>query len=166
MMQKLAALVGQTLQWQGRASRKTLYVCIGLFNLVGLLSMPLVALRISAPSGPANWLLDGAAIILGAMMMAFLVGAIVRRLHDRNRSGGWLLVFFGPHVALAAAISRIADHNQQMIVFFGGGLLVAAPFIAWGMVEIFLLQGSRGANKYGPNPLASGDGPEPVLARL
>ena len=96
--------------------------------------------------------------------MVFLFGALVRRLHDRNRSGWWLLVFFGPHVLLVTALSQVPATMQQTAAFgLIGGFLVA-PFMVWGMVEVFFLRGVNGENKYGADPLGSGDLPKSMAA--
>ncbi|MFC5371644.1 hypothetical protein ACFPIF_03725 [Brevundimonas faecalis] len=42
----------------------------------------------------------------------------------------------------------------MILLAFMLGSLVSAPFLIWGMVEIFCLRGRQGANRHGPDPFA------------
>ncbi|MDQ0466355.1 uncharacterized membrane protein YhaH (DUF805 family) [Caulobacter ginsengisoli] len=164
-MRKLTRLVRQNLSWQGRAPRTTLYLSIGLVYLAGFLTIPLLLLQLAVPSPPLVWLVSLILFALGAMVAVFFLGALVRRLHDRDRSGWWLLVFFGPHMALASGLSQIpATEQQLMTIVLIVGIFLVAPFLVWGMVEVFLLRGVKGANRYGPDPLRLADSPQPTPA--
>ncbi len=73
----------------------------------------------------------------------------VKRLHDRNRSGWWILVFyFGPSVL--NLIDRLADSAVLSFVLQLAIVVVAV----WGLVELGFLRGTVGPNQYGPDPLA------------
>jgi uncharacterized membrane protein YhaH (DUF805 family) len=73
----------------------------------------------------------------------------VKRLHDRDKSGWWLLLFF----ALPGLYSQFEDRldNSWVAVPFG---LAAFVFCVWGFVEMYCLKGSRKTNRFGPDPLA------------
>jgi uncharacterized membrane protein YhaH (DUF805 family) len=73
----------------------------------------------------------------------------VKRLHDRDKSGWWLLLFF----ALPGLYSQFEDRlgNSWVAVLFG---LAAFVFCVWGFVEMYCLKGSRKTNRFGPDPLA------------
>jgi uncharacterized membrane protein YhaH (DUF805 family) len=65
---------------------------------------------------------------------------ISKRLHDRGRSGWWAAL-----VLLAMIlIWRIPE---------GGRFLLALPVTVWSLVELGLLPGEQGANRFGPSPL-------------
>jgi uncharacterized membrane protein YhaH (DUF805 family) len=78
------------------------------------------------------------------------------RLHDRDRSAWWLVVFYG----LPAVLGGLAE-----VVWFAGlagpmtrsilGVLswVGFALTIWGFVEIGCLRGTAGPNRYGANPL-------------
>ena len=66
---------------------------------------------------------------------------VSKRLHDRGRSGWW------------AALVLLA-----MILIWrtpeGGRFILALPVMVWSVVELGLLTGEQGANRFGPSPLA------------
>ena len=65
-----------------------------------------------------------------------------KRLHDRGRSGWWAaLVLF----ALVAVWPT--PH--------GFGALVFALILVWAAIELGVMQGEDGANRFGPSPLAT-----------
>ena len=77
---------------------------------------------------------------------AFAIG--IKRLHDRNKNG-WLIVLF--YVA-PSILAGIANTSEQAVVSFVFGL---ASFVIsiWGLVELGFLRGTVGPNPYGPDPL-------------
>lgn len=82
------------------------------------------------------------------------VGA--KRLHDRDKSGWWLLVLY---VAPVAAI-LLAGLAGAMDADFGGFavrmcMLGVLAFFVWFFVELGCLPGTRGYNRYGGDPLAA-----------
>ena len=84
---------------------------------------------------------------VGAMMISsFAVG--VKRLHDRDQSGWWIVLFyFGPGVA-----SAIGQSSVSGAVYLVLSLLSFAISI-WAIVVLGFLRGTRGPNRYGPDPL-------------
>jgi uncharacterized membrane protein YhaH (DUF805 family) len=90
-------------------------------------------------------------IIFGTLMAvswisAFAIG--IKRLHDRNKNG-WLIVLF--YVA-PSILGGVANTSEQAVVSFVLGL---ASFVIsiWGLVELGFLRGTVGPNAYGPDPL-------------
>ena len=77
---------------------------------------------------------------------AFAVG--VKRLHDRDKSGWWILLFY----LAPSVLGSIANTSEQAVVSFVFGL---ASFVIsiWGLVELGFLRGTVGPNPYGPDPL-------------
>jgi uncharacterized membrane protein YhaH (DUF805 family) len=99
---------------------------------------------------------------LGYLVLIFSAFAVVvKRLHDRNKSAWWLVVFYLiPFVLNGYRISTIVDavHRGQMM-YAGNPLGTLAGGIAglislWAFVEIYCLSGTNGDNRYGPDPLA------------
>jgi uncharacterized membrane protein YhaH (DUF805 family) len=69
-----------------------------------------------------------------------------KRLHDRDKSAWWLLLFY----ALPAVLGNVGDAAGGI----GGMLsLVGVAISIWAMVELGFLRGTPGPNRYGPDPL-------------
>jgi uncharacterized membrane protein YhaH (DUF805 family) len=100
-------------------------------------------------------------VIHSAPVAAFLIliSAVpvgFRRLHDRNKTGWWLLLFYGVP-ALSFLVSLVAGapdetDNTPAVVVVLQDLGFAA--LLWALVELGLLRGTIGGNAYGPDPLA------------
>jgi uncharacterized membrane protein YhaH (DUF805 family) len=108
-------------KFAGRASRSELWFWLLFSSLAGI--VPELFDRAIDPSNGILSALWGFAVIVPTLAVA------VRRLHDTDRNGWWLLLFFIP--------------------FFGGLVL-----IVW-----FCLGGKRGYNRFGANPLPAPPGP-------
>jgi len=83
----------------------------------------------------------------------------IKRLHDRDRTGWWLVVQ-ALVVVLAAVmvIIAIAMQTEQVSIWYGlaGAAGLAALIISiWLFVEIGFLRGTRGPNRFGPDPLGA-----------
>jgi uncharacterized membrane protein YhaH (DUF805 family) len=87
------------------------------------------------------------AVLLVPGILMFWIGLAigVKRLHDRNKSGAWIVLFWIVPLILLAASG------------LGGALrLLALPGYAiwiWGTVDMGFLRGTVGANQFGPDPI-------------
>jgi uncharacterized membrane protein YhaH (DUF805 family) len=71
-----------------------------------------------------------------------------KRLHDRNKSTAWLLLFYGvPALVWLAPCDRLDD----MMAFMVG--IADAAILLWQVVELGCMRGTIGTNDYGPDPL-------------
>jgi uncharacterized membrane protein YhaH (DUF805 family) len=85
--------------------------------------------------------------VVPILISGFAIG--VRRLHDRNRSG-WLILLFYLGPAMPDAIDRHTDFAPLSFALELAGLIIAI----WALVELGFLRGTVGPNQYGPDPLA------------
>jgi uncharacterized membrane protein YhaH (DUF805 family) len=69
------------------------------------------------------------------------VCALSKRLHDRGRSGWWSLVIV------------IAFGLAWPFLFHSFLQLLGSVFLLWAFVELALMPGEQGSNRFGPNPL-------------
>ena len=73
--------------------------------------------------GPVAWIVI---LVFGVVATWISIAVAVKRYHDRNKSGWWVLIVFVPII---------------------GGL--------WYLIECGFLRGTPGPNNYGPDPLAA-----------
>ncbi|HYF23089.1 MAG TPA: DUF805 domain-containing protein [Caulobacteraceae bacterium] len=80
-----------------------------------------------------GWIVYPVLLFCGACVLS-------KRLHDRGKTGWWAaLVLF--------AVVMVWPHPEGVLDFIG--LLV----IGWAVVELALMPGEQGANRFGPNPM-------------
>lgn len=89
------------------------------------------------------------------------IAVTVRRLHDTNRSGLWLLLFIGVFavigfMAVAIGISNYSGGTASgFTALMIAILLVLASFVTF--LVFMVLPGTQGANDYGPDPYGRND---------
>ncbi len=92
---------------------------------------------------------------MAAPLLIFLIPFIwigfalaVKRLHDRNKSAWWLLIFY-LLPSILEGVGKVADGVGIAFSFASIGLSI------WALVELGFLRGTPGPNDYGPDPLAT-----------
>ena len=118
--------------FQGRANRAKFWlVALGIFVVEVILVAAIFGG--AALSGDPEQLASAIGPFAGIVIFVFAVIATwvsiavaVKRYHDRNKSGWWVLIIFVPVI---------------------GGL--------WYLIECGFLRGTPGPNNYGPDPLAA-----------
>ena len=78
----------------------------------------------------------------------FYAAASIRRLHDRNKSGWWMILFI-----VAPALYVHFGSELHGTIHAVGKFAVPIALI-WGFVEMACLKGTNGPNRFGPDPLA------------
>ena len=87
-----------------------------------------------------------------ALFMWVWLATSVKRLHDRDRSGWWVLLFFAVPL-YNGFVDLLPDDADLSYVALPFGLIALAGCI-WIFVELYFLRGSRRTNRFGPDPLA------------
>jgi uncharacterized membrane protein YhaH (DUF805 family) len=82
----------------------------------------------------------------------FLAATTVKRLHDRNKSGWWMV----PLLIAPNFFNRLEARLPDSYAAAALGL-IALVLCVWGFVELLCLSGTRGPNRFGPDPLAPRD---------
>jgi uncharacterized membrane protein YhaH (DUF805 family) len=86
----------------------------------------------------------------GTLLFAWVyLATSVKRLHDRDRSGWWIVPFFVMPGLFSQFSDLLPDSNWVLAI-----VLVMQVSWLWGFVEMFCLRGSLGSNRFGPDPLA------------
>lgn len=105
-----------------------------------------------------------AMIAIGLIYIAYLwskLAVYAKRLHDRGRSAWWLVVYLGVPLLLMgyACHSAAPCFVAGMAAIHHGALPVRiAHWVSvliglWVFIDLFCLKGTKGANKYGADPL-------------
>jgi len=73
----------------------------------------------------------------------------VKRLHDINKSGWWLLLFYlVPAVCLGIEQLTVVPHSTRALLL----TFLFLPVAVWAFIELGCRRGTRGPNKYGVDP--------------
>lgn len=81
------------------------------------------------------------------------IAVAIRRLHDTDRAGWWVLLGFGPYL-LAVVLMVVGAMTGQLGLLATGGLIMMIGFVGGIVLFVFMcLPGTSGPNKYGPDPL-------------
>lgn len=79
-----------------------------------------------------GWLVYPALLFSGACVLS-------KRLHDRGRSGWWSMLILIAIVAVWPQPEHFLDFMFSLVIL-------------WAIVELGVMGGEQGANRYGPNP--------------
>lgn len=126
------------------------YVCAG-FLVFGLLAGVIEAAGLPPAVGYAIFGVVGAPFAFSAVTVA------IGRLHDRDISGWWILLYYGiPATAIAlyfvmpsVAVRGLISSNLSDTVT-GIAPFVAWPFICWAIFALGCQRGTVGPNRFGP----------------
>jgi uncharacterized membrane protein YhaH (DUF805 family) len=92
--------------------------------------------------------------MLGIVILIASIAVGVKRLHDRNKSGWYLLLFYlVPSILVVIGVLIGAFMEDSTIIATMLGLLAFAIGV-WAFVEMGCLRGTIGVNQYGPDPVA------------
>ena len=99
---------------------------------------------------PGYLLLRVAETPIAIFSLWLLAATTIRRLHDRNKSGWWIVAF----IIAPPLLRNIADRFDALSAAAVILSLAAMTLTAWGFVELLLLRGTSGPNRFGPDPRA------------
>jgi uncharacterized membrane protein YhaH (DUF805 family) len=83
-----------------------------------------------------------------ALFVWVYFAASIKRLHDRDRSGWWMVPFFVLPGLYSQFEDRLPDSNWILPL-----ALAAAALYFWGFIEFGFLRGTPRANQFGSDPL-------------
>ena len=89
-------------------------------------------------------------LVVGLAALALRIAPSVKRLHDRDKSGSWLWLYFGlPQVVVVlATFGSVGDATIGLLSLVVLALLIAV------IVDLGALAGTPGPNRFGPDPLS------------
>ncbi len=99
-------------------------------------------------------------MLVGLIFLIPSLAVTVRRLHDTDRSGWWILGPIVPYVLIVVATAGVmgsagAKPDETTLATVGLVIMVfgLAAFVLGLILLVFLfLEGTKGPNKYGPDP--------------
>ena len=159
------------LSFEGRIGRARYWLATLIIlgsMIAALLALAVICLASGIPTGPltiniigisASFQLtddDAAAglfprivtVLLTLVFAWFYASASIRRLHDRDSSGWWMI----PFVVATGLYTQFGDRLGGSWPAVALGIAVYIGFL-WGLVEMYFLKGSNGANRFGRDPL-------------
>ncbi len=90
--------------------------------------------------------------IASPLVLWCLAATSIKRLHDRDKSGWWTIPFF----VIPGLYGQFEDRLGESIIVMVLGLALFFVLL-WGFIEVAFLRGTRGPNRFGPDPLAPVD---------
>jgi uncharacterized membrane protein YhaH (DUF805 family) len=124
----------------GRFNRAKWWTVQSVVGVIAVLVMAIDASGVILPQG--LFILA----IMGAVVAVATSG--IKRLHDRDKSGWWLLLFYVVPEILHELVGSVRSEGMGLAL---EGLAMA--ILACGVIEIGGLRGTPGVNRYGSDPL-------------
>jgi uncharacterized membrane protein YhaH (DUF805 family) len=112
-----------------------------------------VSFGIADPASNAKlgyFLLRAAETPIAIFSLWFLAATTIKRLHDRDKSGWWIVAFLIAPTLLRSIADKLDESSAAAVVL----TLAAMVLTVWGFVELLFIQGTRGPNRFGPDPRA------------
>lgn len=116
---------------------------------------------------PGSALAAGGTILVifafyGIYCLAVIIPSIavaVRRLHDTNRTGWWVLAPLAPYllIIVAGMIAAASPDSAGAVAILAGVASLAVFALAILLLVFYFLDGTPGANRYGPDPKGRGE---------
>jgi uncharacterized membrane protein YhaH (DUF805 family) len=102
----------------------------------------------------------GLAISVVGLVNAWIAFALsVKRLHDRDRTGWWLvwqlLIIVVGVILIIVAIAVPKEQGTLWYALAGAAGLAAFAISVWLFIEIGFMRGTQGPNRFGPDPLGA-----------
>jgi len=135
--------------FSGRINRTKYWIAVAIYWAVSM-ALGLVAFLtlVGGEIARSTTMVTPFFIFAAVVYIAVAVSAIavgIKRLHDRDKTGWWLLVFY----LVPGLISTVGTRMHGPAILN----LVSAAITIWMIVELGLLHGTPGPNRYGANPL-------------
>jgi uncharacterized membrane protein YhaH (DUF805 family) len=96
------------------------------------------------------WAFTLVAVLVAGPIIMSATAVAVKRLHDRNRTGWWLLSSYLPAiVGIGIANWPVVQESIRTLV----GTLVVLPSLVWAFIDLGCIRGTIGPNRYGDDPI-------------
>jgi uncharacterized membrane protein YhaH (DUF805 family) len=133
----------------GRINRAKYWRSTLLFTVAGLMA----AVILFTAAGIAAPLLIIMVVLVLIPWLLWGFSITTERLHDRDKSDWWLVVFYLLPGLLCQVAKTAWSTGAAGTVLHYTLALASFALTIWGFVEIGCLRGTAGSNTYGPDPL-------------
>jgi uncharacterized membrane protein YhaH (DUF805 family) len=141
-------------RFSGRINRAKFWLAVLIFTIINVV---LAAIGYGLDQSMAFQALNG---MIGIVIFISSLAVGVKRLHDRDKSGWYLILFYVVPTVLVTIAMVMGVTMEDSLIAAGIIGLIAAGIGIWAFVEIGCLRGTVGPNAYGPDPLAA---PGPIV---
>ena len=167
-------------EFSGRSRRMEFWMWVLFQFLIGcvflILMMALGGAALMSGGDPGQLLAMGGVVLIlyllyALLALAFFIPSLavtIRRLHDTERSGWWVMLYWGPYLLMFVSTfvigaSAAASGDPAAGGAMAGGALALVAMLALvvgGLVLLvfMFLEGTKGPNRYGPDPKAPDQG--------
>jgi len=144
--------------FKGRISRQSFWIgCLGMGVLATALGFGLIAIL------PSGFGLKAVQLVILAGVCYVWAAIVVKRLHDRDKPAlPFAIIFIAPNIMGSVMKVLMIDHTIIDVagVDFAmpGPVAMTVTYISlaiaiWMVIELGLLKGTQGTNRFGPDPL-------------
>lgn len=155
--------------FRGRINRAKYWLAI-LLIIVADIVLELIRVAAVLGAGQIVQIVVGLVVFLLSLPLIVANFAVpIKRLHDRDKSAWWLLLFYlAPGVLMVIAVllgtgaaESLGMTSEWLSLAFRLCILAAIAIGVWAFIELGCLRGRPGSNRYGPDPLAPPMAPPP-----
>jgi uncharacterized membrane protein YhaH (DUF805 family) len=108
-----------------------------------------ISSAISSTGALISYLLVAIFVIVSLLLAIWSSIAVgIKRLHDRDQSGWWMLVFWEVSTIVSLLQETAAAPSSKFILGIG-----SLAVTVWVIVELGCLRGTQGPNRFGSDPL-------------
>jgi uncharacterized membrane protein YhaH (DUF805 family) len=136
------------ISFSGRINRARYWIAVLVFVAINVVFGALTYL------GSGGTAVRGINAVVTVAVMISGIAVIIKRLHDRNKSGWYVLLFMIAPMVLLGASLLIGTMSTGSDIVATAFWLIAVVISIWSFVELGCLRGTIGRNKYGSDPLA------------
>jgi len=135
--------------FSGRTSRAKFWIAALIYVVID------AVLTILGYVANQNAVFQAVSGMLSIVVLISSIAVVVKRLHDRDRSGWYLVLFYiVPTVLVVGGVVASVTMEESTLIVSILGLLAFAVGV-WAFVELGCLRGTIGANQYGPDPVVT-----------
>jgi uncharacterized membrane protein YhaH (DUF805 family) len=166
-------------EFSGRSRRMEFWMWVLFQFLIGCVFLILMMALGGAAlmSGDPGQLLAMGGVVLilyllyALLALVFLIPSLavtIRRLHDTDRSGWWVMLYWGPYLLIflstfVIGASAASGGDPTGGGAMAGGAIGLVALLAWivgclVLLVFMFLEGTKGPNRYGPDPKAPDQG--------